>query len=173
MKPIACLVGATVAVALAVPVHAQVDCADWDTLAFFEAAAISDVTRCLQAGADPNVLPLAAAGGNAGAVMALLEAGANLEARTGGLTPLHLAASSGGTEAVMALLEAAANLEARRTEGGGTPLHLAAFNGSAETVMALLKAGANLEARDESGQTPLCSTVLGGTERVNNFETLW
>ena len=106
--------------------NAQVDCADWGTLAFFKAAEISDVTRCLQAGANSNVLPLAALVGAAGAVRVLLGAGANLEARTGGLTPLHLAASSGGTEAVTALLEAGANLEARRTGNRPDP---AAFSG--------------------------------------------
>ena len=93
MKPTHCLVAVMV---IATPVqNAQVDCADWGTLAFFKAAEISDVTRCLQAGANPNVLPFAALVGAAGAVRVLLGAGANLEARTGGLTPLHLAASSG------------------------------------------------------------------------------
>ena len=161
MKPTHCLVAVMV---IATPVqNAQVDCADWGTLAFFKAAEISDVTRCLQAGANPNVLPFAALVGAAGAVRVLLGAGANLEARTGGLTPLHLAASSGGTEAVTALLEAGANLEARRTGTGLTPLHLAVFGGGAEVVTALLEAGANLEARDESGKTPLHPAALGGT----------
>ena len=54
MKPIAALIAATVVVALAVPVHAQVDCADWNTGAFFEAAEVLDVMRCLQTGADPK-----------------------------------------------------------------------------------------------------------------------
>ena len=49
------LVAATVAVALAVPVHAQVDCADWNTRDFFEAAEVPDMTRCLQSGADLEV----------------------------------------------------------------------------------------------------------------------
>ena len=44
MKPIAALIAATVVVALAVPVHAQVDCADWNTGAFFEAAEGTDGT---------------------------------------------------------------------------------------------------------------------------------
>ena len=34
--------------------HPQLDCADWNTETFFEAAKVSDVTLCLQAGADPN-----------------------------------------------------------------------------------------------------------------------
>ena len=52
MKPIARLVVATVGVALVAPAHAQVDCANWNTKSFFETAEVSDVTRCLQAGAD-------------------------------------------------------------------------------------------------------------------------
>ena len=81
MKPTHCLVAVMV---IATPVqNAQVDCADWGTLAFFKAAEISDVTRCLQAGANPNVLPLAVITGNAEAIAALAAAGAKLEARTG------------------------------------------------------------------------------------------
>ena len=80
-KSITIIVAAVVAVALAAPAHAQVDCADWNTGAFFEAADVSDVTRCLLAGADPN-------------------AGAE-----DGYTPLHRAAEFGTAEAVTALLE--------------------------------------------------------------------
>ena len=138
MKPITCLVGATVAVALTacqkpIPMDAQVDCADWNTEAFFEAAEVSDVTRCLQADADLNVRD---------------EYGA---------TPLHLAAFY-SAEAVTALLEAGADLEARN-EFGGTPLHGAR---TAEAVMALLEAGADLNVRDNDGGTPLHSTAIGG-----------
>ena len=124
MKPIHCLVAVMV---IATPVHAQVDCADWGTFAFFKAAEVSDVTRCLQAGATPDVLPWAVLGGNAEAMTVLLEAGANPEARWTGTsqTSLHLAASSGCTEAVKALLEAGANLEAR-TDRGPDP---SAFSG--------------------------------------------
>ena len=119
---IAIIGAAIVAVALAVPVHAQVDCADWNTAIFFEAAEVSDLTRCLQAGADPN-------------------------AREGdGQTSLHLAARSGTGEAVTALLEAGADPNAR-DENGNTPLHLAALFERAEAVTALLDAGADLEAR--------------------------
>ena len=47
---------AIVAMALAVPVHAQVDCADWNTADYFKVAEVSDVTRCLQAGVDLKAL---------------------------------------------------------------------------------------------------------------------
>ena len=113
MKPITCLVAATVAMVLAGPVHAQVDCADWNTAAFFEAAEVSDVTRCLQAGANPK---------------------ARYE---GGLTPLHVAMATGNAKVIAALAAAGADLEARG-EGGLTPLHVAA---NAERVTALLQAG--------------------------------
>ena len=154
MKPINCLVTATVAVALAVPVQAQVDCANWNTRDFFKAAEVSDVIRCLEAGADPNEradggwTPLYFAG-SAEAVTALLEAGADPMARSlHGGTPLHWATTN---EAVTALLQAGANLEARN-ENGLTPLHWAT---TSEAVTALLQAGANLEARDEYSGTPL------------------
>ena len=69
MKTRTCFVAVYVALALVAPAHAQIDCAAWNTKSFFLAAEVSDVTRCLQEGAD-------------------------LEARGGdGLTPLHLAAA--------------------------------------------------------------------------------
>ena len=74
MKPRTCFVAVYVALGLAATLHAQADCADWNTEAFFEAAEVSDVTRCLQAGMDP-------------------------EARAeSGYTPLHEAARSGNAE---------------------------------------------------------------------------
>ena len=45
MKPINCLVTATVAVALAVPVQAQVDCANWNTRDFFKGTYKGYLTR--------------------------------------------------------------------------------------------------------------------------------
>ena len=65
MKPITCLVTATVLVIVATAACStgtQVEaeralrdgCADWNTSIFFRVAEVSDVTRCLQAGADPN-----------------------------------------------------------------------------------------------------------------------
>ena len=54
MKPRTCLVAVYVALGLAATLHVQADCTDWGTLAFFKAAEISDVTRCLQAGLDPQ-----------------------------------------------------------------------------------------------------------------------
>ena len=90
-------------------------------------------------------------------VKALLEAGANLEARNeNGDTPLHRAAVFNENPAVIeALLEAGANLEARDELFGRTPLHSAAgFNKNPAVVKALLEAGADVNARNENGATP-------------------
>ena len=169
MKPIARLVVATVGVALVAPAHAQVDCANWNTKSFFETAEVSDVTRCLQAGADLETrnaggatpLHVAAAVGNVEAIAALAAAGAKLEARggEGGFTPMHVAMATGNAEAIEALLAAGAKLEARAVSGT-TPLHI----GNTDAIAALAAAGADLETRNAGGATPLhVAAVRAGT----------
>ena len=153
----------------------KVDCADWNTTAFFEAAEVSDVIRCLQAGADLNardgfgITPLhgAARTGTVEMVTALLEAGADPNARDGlGITPLYMVAEAGSAEAVTALLQAGANPNARNRDGY-TPLHGAAGYRSAEAVTALLQAGANPNARTTDGFTPLHGAAgYGSAEAV-------
>ena len=57
MKPgiLAPVLAASVFALAAPAVHAQDDCAGWDvSRAFFEAAEVEDVIRCLDGGADPN-----------------------------------------------------------------------------------------------------------------------
>ena len=96
-----------------------VDCADWNSAGFFEMAAVEDVTRCLDAGTDPNARD-----------------------ENGG-TPLHVAARNNDNPAVtVALLDAGADPDAR-TEFGFTPLHGAAgFNADPAVTAALLDAAA-------------------------------
>ena len=101
----------------------------WNTRAFFEAVAVSDVARCLQSGAD-----LAARGASS-------------------WTPLHYAASVGNPEVVTVLLEAGADLEAC-AEDGLTPLHAASV-GNPKAVTVLLEAGADPNAQTEDGRSPL------------------
>ena len=143
MKPINCLVMATVAVVFVAPVQAQVDCANWNTSDFFKATEVSDMTRCLQAGADPN-------------------------ARTGnGQTPLHFAAGNGTAEAVATLLNAGADPNAR-TVVGNTPLHFAEH---AEPVAALLEAGADPAARDTNCKLPF--DYAADNEQLKGTDVYW
>ena len=175
MKLITCLVASTVAVVFAATSHAQVDCAGWNTAAFFRVAGTSDITRCLETGASPDLrdssgftpLHWAAALGRAEVVTALSEAGAVMEARAvADVTPLHLAVALGSAEAVTALLEAGANPNVW-DENGETPLHRAASLGRAEVVTVLSEAGAAMEAQAVGDATALhLAAALGGAEAV-------
>ena len=111
------------------PSHALGACADWNSRGFFESAKLSDVTRCLQAGANANVRDEI------------------------GRTPLYGAVIGGATEVVMALLKAGANPNARDAICM-TPLHFAAALWRAEAGTALLAAGADPALRDEDGEFP-------------------
>ena len=93
MKPRTCFVAVYVALGLAATLHAQADCADWNTGAFFEDAEVSDVTRCLQSGLDPQ------------------------ERNEFGNTPLHEAANAGHAETIEVLLQAEADAKALTTDG--------------------------------------------------------
>ncbi len=109
----------------------------------------------------PGEPPLleAALRGDADAVRALLDRGADVESKTriGSFTPLHLASRGGHVPIIKMLLEAGANPRAVTTTSGVTPLHLAAASiGGAEAVAPLLARGADPNARESSaGQTPL------------------
>ena len=133
------IVGVAAVVVVGVLQSAQVACAAWHISNFFNVAPdVPDVIRCVEAGAD-------------------------LEARTGesGSTPLHHAAVSGNAEVVAVLLEAGAD----SMLGGGddTPLHWAT---TPEVVAVLLEAGADLDAPDDNGKTPLHWAALLGTAEV-------
>ena len=120
----------------AVPAPALGACANWNTASFFEAAKLSDVTRCLQLGAD-------------------------LETRDGrGETPLYQAVINGTAEVVTALLGAGANPDARNVICM-TPLHFAATLWRSGAGMALLAAGADPALRNEGGDFPF-DEIPGG-----------
>ncbi|MBD0866580.1 MAG: ankyrin repeat domain-containing protein, partial [Rhodobacteraceae bacterium] len=162
-RPVGIIAMAVLALTLlSASAHAQPDCAGWNTRTFFKTATAADVATCLTRGADPNArteygrtpLHFAARWGTLETVITLLNAGAEIEARTEyyGWTPLHVAARWGTPEMVVALLNAGADPNVRDNDDE-TPLHRAVKEGTAETVMALLDAGAEIEALDKDGWT--------------------
>ena len=105
----------------------------------------------------------AAAGNGHGDILdALLEAGADKDARDEkGGTPLQHAAYFGRLPMVKTLVAARADVNIADKEGS-TALHVASWKGHEEVVDALLDAGAEKDVRDDTGQTPLSSAAEVG-----------
>ena len=95
---------------------------------------------------------LAALNGNTDTAKALLEAGADLEAKNNnGGTALMLAALNGNTDTAKALLEAGADLEAKNNNGG-TALMSAAQQGHTE-IQAIPSVPIKRPQKRKSGRT--------------------
>jgi len=136
----------------------------------FEAAALGDAARVRElAAADPAALSvrspdgwpplhLAAHFGHGDAVDALLEAKADVHARSTnneGNQALHAAiAGRVTTRIVSRLLARGAGVNARAA-GDHTALHEAAFRGNLEIAQLLLAHGADATIRNQDGHTPL------------------
>lgn len=115
-----------------------------------------------------TLLHLAAFFGHKELANALLDRGANVEARSTNQmrnTPLHAAAAGGNTALVELLLKFGADANARQ-EGGFTALHSAAQAGNRPMVEALLANGADLNARAANRQSPLDLALGGGRQEV-------
>lgn len=136
------------------------------------------VRMLLAAGADihgtsdsgRSALISAAEWGHAGTIRALLEAGADLNARIREWrreewTPLLLAAEEGHAEVVRILIERGASLHAM-AEDGTTALVFAAKRGHTEVARLLLEAGARVDARAAEGRTALMNAAAGGHREV-------
>jgi hypothetical protein len=97
----------------------------------------------------------------------LLEAGADVNARSATLndTALARAAQEGDAPTVRILLAAGAHVD-DRDGAGWTPLFSAALKGHLEIVEALLSAGADVNARTSSGWTALKEAQMRGHEAV-------
>ena len=117
--------------------------------------------RAEGAGEEP-LLVVAAEGGLAETVQALLEAGAEVgHADIDGYTALYGAAVTGHVDVIKVLLEAGAEVDQASNEGQ-TALTSAAGTGHVEAVLALLEAGAEVGHVDNEGETALIVAALGG-----------
>ena len=121
-----------------------------------------------QSGDGWTPLHLAAFFGHAELGSALLDRGADVNARsTNNMknTPLHAAAAGGKTELVELLLKRGADVHATQ-EGGWTALHSAAQSGNREMVSILLAFGADVNKRAANNQSPLDLALTGGRAEV-------
>lgn len=158
----------------------QCDPEDMTPLMYAAQEGFSRVARVLlERGANPSIaaaedgytaMHISARNGNLAVTTNLVEAGADLEARTSdGVTPLYLALYYDNTEVMAALIEAGADVDSRSPDGT-TPLFVAASAGSLDAVKNLLRANANpLLSRDVSpGVTglPLGAAAEGGHSKV-------
>ena len=136
--------------------------------------------RLLAAGANPNkvalvgeetVLMTAARTGVAGVVNALLDHGAEVDARDGhhGQTALMWAAAEGHEAVVRTLLARGAALDARSDATGFTPLLFAARTGDLDLMRVLLAAGADVDEAANDGTTALSIATLRSDTRLGEF----
>ncbi|XP_017854719.1 serine/threonine-protein phosphatase 6 regulatory ankyrin repeat subunit A [Drosophila busckii] len=128
---------------------------------------------------DATPLQLAAEGGHADVVKALVRAGASCtDENKAGFTAVHLAAQNGHGQ-VLDVLKSTNSLRINSKKLGLTPLHVAAYYGQADTVRELLTSvpatvksetptGQTLfgELGTESGMTPLHLAAFSGNENV-------
>jgi ankyrin repeat protein len=123
-----------------------------------------EVRRLLSVGADVNTkdsisdttpLHVACSRDHSQVVQALLEHGADIEAKTVfDKTPLIVASVMGSSKAVKQLLENGADIEAKDNEWCA-PLHWACRSNHLAVVVELLENGADIEAKGSDGKTPL------------------
>jgi ankyrin repeat protein len=116
-------------------------------------------------------LHLAAFFGHPLVVEALLQHGANVNARTRNATnnaPLHAATAGRNLDAVRALVEHGADVNARQ-EGGWTALHSASLNGDVEMARLLISHGADIHARASNNQNALDLALTKGHQAMVNL----
>ncbi|MBN2268997.1 MAG: ankyrin repeat domain-containing protein [Sedimentisphaerales bacterium] len=110
--------------------------------------------------ADISNLHMAVIQGNTESVRKLLDAGAEVNAKSSdGTTPLHMAAVFGQLRSAELLLATGADPLAQ-SNGGDTPLALAAQAGKPQLVELLLLNGAQVDITNKKGQTALDVALL-------------
>ena len=128
---------------------------------------VSVMTLCLLAGAnlraaDDSALVAAVKGGDAAAVMALLDGSIDIDApQSDGATALHWAVYREDAQIAEHLLQAGATVD-MTNEYGVTALSLAGANGDATLVELLLTAGADPNRARPTGETPLMRAASTG-----------
>jgi len=110
-----------------------------------------------------NILWIAAGTGYYQVADALLTAGAQIDIRLQGKTPLELSAENGHETTVQRLLARGAGIETPDSDQC-TALHRAAMNGHDVTVRLLLDGGSKIEARDSDYCTALHKAAQNGHE---------
>lgn len=146
------------------PLHATASNGHFETLQILLAHG-ADVSAANNRG--ETSLHLASRWGYAALVEKLVEAGADVNARTDvdGATPLHMALDS---ETIKYLVRRGAFVNAEDDEGF-TALHRAARQGNLERVELLWSLGASVDARDKGNRTALHSAACDGHVAVLSF----
>ncbi|MDD9859267.1 MAG: ankyrin repeat domain-containing protein [Nitrospira sp.] len=139
-----------------------------NTYIFVDAGA--EVNAKINGGRGETLLQRAIFNGHAEIALALIGAGADVNAKDcGGGTRLHHATKQGLGGVALALIAAGANVNAKDSHGR-TPLHFASQGqngrGLGGVVQALIAAGANVNAKDSHGKTPL-HFAIGGISRTS------
>lgn len=103
-----------------------------------------------------------------GATRALLDAGADVNARSANdfsVLPIHSAVAGNHADVAALLIAAGADVNARQRHGW-TPLHGAAQNGATDTVERLLAAGADVAATNDDGVSAADLAAKAGHEAL-------
>ena len=97
----------------------------------------------------------AAGEGNIEAVKQHIAAGTDVDAKTGGETPLLWAARFGQSQVAELLIAEGADVNVKDDAWGFTPLGYAVSRGHKESTELLIAEGAEVNAKDSDGSTPL------------------